>query len=399
MLRNKKQTLRSALKGAVAVAVSLAMISCCCVTSFASELSEARRKLAAAKKQEATAQTQLDAQYEVYYAICDEVDAAKGKVDAVQSRIDKLNKNIRKIQSDINKVNEEIAAKQREIDAQQKLMDQKYEEFKNRLKALYISGNTSTVEALLTCDDFSTYLTRLEMIKKVADRDSEKIEELKKLVEELKKMQEKLDADKKTLADKKAQVEDKKKDLVADKKDLQAEYNKLNSKKSEANTELQKCQSLIASIKAKQKSYQSEINKLMAQANNAGSAVVGSGRFCYPVPSCTTVSCGYYGYANHNGVDFSNGGIYGATVVAADSGTVVIVRHQNYSYGNHIYINHGNGLVTLYAHLSATYVSPGQTVSRGQAIGAVGSTGNSTGPHLHFGVTSGGGWVNPFNYL
>ena len=89
MLRNKKQTLRSALKGAVAVAVSLAMISCCCVTSFASELSEARRKLAAAKKQEATAQTQLDAQYEVYYAICDEVDAAKGKVNAVQSRIDK----------------------------------------------------------------------------------------------------------------------------------------------------------------------------------------------------------------------------------------------------------------------------------------------------------------------
>lgn len=384
-------------------AVSISLVTALCLTgtfgAYASSLSEARKKLANAKKQEATAQTQLDAQYEVYYAICDEVDTAKDKVDAVQSRIDKLNDNIASIQSQIDAINKKIKKQQQKINVQQKLMNQKYDEFKSRLKSIYISGNTSTLEALLTCDDFSTYLTRLEMIRKVADKDSQKIEELKALVEQLQKMQAKLDKNKQKLKDDQDEVKDKKKDLQKDKQKLQKEYDKLNSKKSEANGELQKVQSLIASIKAKEKSYQAEINKALAAATSHGSSVVGTGQFCYPVPSCTTVSCGYYGYANHNGVDFSRGGVYGATVVAADSGTVASVSHLTYSYGNHIYINHGNGLVTLYAHLSATYVSPGQTVSKGQAIGAVGSTGNSTGPHLHFGVSVNGGWVNPFNYL
>lgn len=386
MQTNFKTKLKTAITSTLAVALSVTLFAVGSVGAYASALGDARKKLAQAKAQKATAQQQLNAQYDVYYAICSEVKTAQGKVDAENNKINAL-------QSRINALNAEIRAKKAEIKRQQALMDKKYQEFKDRLKAIYISGNTSTLEALLTCNDFSTYLTRLEMIRKVADRDSAKIEELKRLVERLQKMKAKLDADKKDLNDKKAEV-------VKTRDKLNAELQKLNSKKSEANSELQKCESLVASIKAKEKKYNNLINKLIQEASKVDTGgVVGTGRFCYPVPSCTTVSCGYYGYANHNGIDFSNGNVYGATVVAADEGVVASVQHLTYSYGNHIWINHGNGMLTLYAHLSATYVSPGQHVSKGQSIGAVGSTGNSTGPHLHFGCTVGGGFVNPFNYL
>ncbi|HXG36749.1 MAG TPA: peptidoglycan DD-metalloendopeptidase family protein [Dehalococcoidia bacterium] len=101
----------------------------------------------------------------------------------------------------------------------------------------------------------------------------------------------------------------------------------------------------------------------------------------------------------HAGIDIDGFGRHGAPVVAAASGTVVLVSYLGYGYGYHIIISHGNGVETLYAHLSDIYVSQGQSVAAGEAIGAVGCTGYCTGTHLHFEIRIGGVAVNPLNYL
>ena len=118
------------------------------------------------------------------------------------------------------------------------------------------------------------------------------------------------------------------------------------------------------------------------------------------------VSSGYYYRTNpitgasehHGGLDLTAGGCYGHSVLACASGTVVTATYH-YSWGNYILIDHGNGLATLYAHLSGFAVSAGQSVSQGQTIGYVGSTGYSTGPHLHVEVWVNGSRVNPAGYI
>lgn len=126
-----------------------------------------------------------------------------------------------------------------------------------------------------------------------------------------------------------------------------------------------------------------------------------SGSLMWPVPYTHTITSPYamrWGVM-HNGIDISAGGIYGQSVLAADGGTVIDVCYSNYGYGNYVMIRHANGLTTRYAHCSALYVSNGQKVSKGQVIAAVGSTGDSTGPHLHFEVAVNGSTTNPLNYV
>ena len=125
-----------------------------------------------------------------------------------------------------------------------------------------------------------------------------------------------------------------------------------------------------------------------------------SGGFIWPVPGCHRVSSGF-GYRKgklHKGIDIADGHTYGKTVVAAKAG-VVEMAHWYSSYGNCIVINHGGGVKTRYAHLSGYSVREGNNVSAGQPIGTVGSTGRSTGPHLHFEVIIGGGVRNPLGYV
>lgn len=127
---------------------------------------------------------------------------------------------------------------------------------------------------------------------------------------------------------------------------------------------------------------------------------VGTGRFMWPVPGVHSISSPYgprWGRF-HSGVDISCAGIYGRTVVAADSGTATVKRSAG-GYGLHIIISHGNGYSTCYAHLSAVTISSGATVAKGQAIGRVGSTGASTGPHLHFEIRKNNQANNPMNYF
>lgn len=127
-----------------------------------------------------------------------------------------------------------------------------------------------------------------------------------------------------------------------------------------------------------------------------------SGSFIWPLPYTSNITSGYGSRWGrfHSGIDIAAGGCYGQTIVAADGGTVEWAGYDSSGYGNYVIINHNNGYKTLYGHCSSVYVSAGQSVSQGQSIAAVGSTGDSTGPHLHFEVrTSGGSRLNPSNFV
>jgi murein DD-endopeptidase MepM/ murein hydrolase activator NlpD len=147
---------------------------------------------------------------------------------------------------------------------------------------------------------------------------------------------------------------------------------------------------------------QRRLREQQQRQQSSGGSVVGTGQFVWPVSGTITSPFGtrrhpvFGDMRFHGGIDI--GAAHGTTVVAADSGSVIISSY-NSSYGNYVVISHGNGITTLYAHLSTRSVSVGDSVSRGQQIGRVGSTGVSTGPHLHFEVSVNGTRVNPRSYL
>ncbi|MBR0413642.1 MAG: peptidoglycan DD-metalloendopeptidase family protein [Clostridia bacterium] len=371
----------------VLVVVSLLFVSSVTVIAYAkSDLDEAKDSYVSAKreydklkKKKASAEEQLEAAQTAYYSLVKQVEL--------------LNKEIHSVQGQIDKLETQIAQYQLKIEKQQALMDKRYNEFCVRLKSLYIAGSMSSLQVLLTCTDFSDYLTRLEMVTKIGEKDAKTIKELEDILHELQELQEQLDTDR-------AEQQAKKNELDARKAELE-------EKKAEAAASLAECESLIAQIKQAQADAQDEMNKALEEINklSASGGIKGTGQLCYPVPSCTNVSCGYYGYANHNGVDFANGpGLYGASVVASDDGQVVGADMWEYSYGHHVTIDHGNGMKTIYCHMSNISVSVGQNVTKGQVIGGVGCTGNVVprgmgGTHLHFGVIVNGSFVNPFSYL
>ena len=122
--------------------------------------------------------------------------------------------------------------------------------------------------------------------------------------------------------------------------------------------------------------------------------------FRWPLPGYSTITSGFgsrWG-SNHTGIDISGGGVYGSPIVAAEAGTVVVAA-THWSYGNYVIVDHGGGYTTLYAHMSSIGCSVGDYVTKGQTIGYVGSTGESTGPHLHFEVRINGTAQNPQNYV
>ena len=174
----------------------------------------------------------------------------------------------------------------------------------------------------------------------------------------------------------------------------------------EKDTEIGEMSEQLAQLKeAVETAERKQREKAASYSDSAGASVVsGNGIFTHPCPGYSRISS-TFGWreqplpgasTNHKGVDFA--APTGTPIYAAADGTVTSAGYSG-NAGNMIIINHGNGLQTYYMHCQQIYVTAGQKVSKGQNIASVGSTGNSTGPHLHFQVMSGGTPVNPMNYL
>lgn len=361
-----------------------------------SRINSTQSKLNSLSKQKKDTQEYINTLQEKISLLQDKISNLESDKSALQSEIDATQAKIEKTAADIEET-------QRQIDQKQKEFDATYAEYCQRLRAMYISGSASTLEVLLTCSDLSSLLTRSEMIKSVSQQDSATLDSLMKKMEEI-------EAQKQKLEEKRNQLNADKKSLETDKAALQKNINDISSTKADLDSEAAECNAQMRKLSKQSSEYQEAIEtdqKQLQQVQNdiraaiaaAGSHGSGNGRLRYPTDS-RSISAGYPNYSSgryHGGIDFPVS--TGSNVYAAASGTVILVKYLNYSYGRYLIIDHGDGLSTLYAHNSQILVSVGEKVSAGQVVAKSGSTGNSTGPHCHFEVRVNGSQVNPLNYL
>ena len=338
------------------------------------------------------------------------IQALKDKISTLKAEANELQGSINKVKGKIEKTENQIDDIQADIDAKQAEFDETFDEYCQRLRAMYVSGHASNLEVLLTSSDISSILTRSEMIKSVSKRDSDTLNGLMEKMNESEK-------EKASLEKKRIELNEDKDKLQSQKKKLDSNIATVNASKSELDAQISEANALMRKLNDQTAEYmetiednedelaeiEAEIRR--AQAANSGSMAgstgsgAHSGSLGYPTNS-RRVSAGYPNYSSgryHGGVDFPVP--TGSPIYASASGTVIIAKNLNYSYGHYLVVDHGNGLSTLYAHNSTLLVGVGDHVNKGQVIARSGSTGNSTGPHCHFEVRVNGTRVNPFNYL
>lgn len=318
-----------------------------------------------------------------------EYDSAKEKKLALDSQISDLQGDIDNVNEMINSLDAEIAEQNRKIDDFTAKLEVKKDNFETRLRALQYRGSTSYIDVILGADSFSDFLLRITLVSNIINHDRTMMDEISAL---------------------KKEVEDAKA-LVVAKKDEQVESrNLLSSQKSHLDKLAAEQQSAMTALSEDIEEYKEAIRQQEEETRRAASAMSnsfyvahkGSGELQWPVPAGGYISSNF-GYRsetainNHTGMDIAIA--TGNAIVAADTGTVSRVIYGNYGYGNYLIVNHGNGMSTLYAHCSKIYATVGQSVARGEQIAAIGSTGYSTGPHLHFEVIINGVKVNPAPYI
>ncbi len=321
------------------------------------------------------------------------------------------------IQGTLAELDIKIAEKEQEIvqieqqlkEARENEVDQ-YEAMEQRIRFMYERGNSAYISLILEAENFSEMLNKAEYIEEISNYDREMLKEYQEtkeaivfLKEQLEKEEEMLQSAQEEAAKKEGEMSD-----LIDQKEKQIENYEtdINNKEKaikEYEAEIAAQNATIAALEAQIAQTERELADV--SGNDVGETpFYGGGTFCWPAPSYTRISDDYGNRIHptlgvqqfHNGIDMAAPN--GSPILAAESGTVVAATY-NSSMGNYIMINHGNGLYTIYMHASALYVSTGQKVTRGQKIAAVGSTGRSTGPHLHFSVRQNGSYVNPRNFL
>ncbi|MFQ9065438.1 MAG: murein hydrolase activator EnvC family protein [Eubacterium sp.] len=393
-------------------------------TSYAASTSALRDKKQKIQNQIDAAQSKINKlsgqkkNTEEYISALDtKIQALKDKISTLKSEANDLQKSINTVTNKINDTKNQIDKIQSDIDAKQAEFDKTFDEYCQRLRAMYVSGHASNLEVLLTSSDISSILTRSEMIKSVSKKDSDTLNGLMDKMNEIEKDKADLEKKRLDLKDDKAKLQSQKDKLDSNIATVNASKTELDKEINEANSMMRKLNSQTAEYQESISDNEDEIAKIEAQiaaeirkaqassSVNTGSSSgsYGSGAYSgtlgYPTSS-RRVSAGYPNYSSgryHGGVDFPVAS--GSPVHAAASGTVIIAKNLNYSYGHYLVIDHGNGLSTLYAHNTTLLVGVGSHVTKGQVIARSGSTGNSTGPHCHFEVRVNGTRVNPFNYL
>ena len=338
-----------------------------------------------------------------------QINKAKSEKDKQLAAKNQLDNQIYSVRQQINILSEkiglledEIEVKQDELARQENAIRDNYELLKKRLRVMYKTGNATVLGLILGADSFTEFLTHTQVTSRVAQHDRELIEEMTVRLSEIKQLKEGIEADKTELESSKSQQADKQTVLAG-----QLEIAKHNIQDIE---QLEKqFQSNRAALTKQMQEVQAEVDAIYSKINSEGE--YDGGIMLWPVAGYKTVTSDYgwrFGGTDfHTGIDIARTnaagqGIYGKPILAADDGKVVFTQ-TNYvpgrGYGIYCIVDHGGGVTTLYGHSSGLAVKSGQTVKRGQTIAYVGSTGWSTGPHLHFEVRVNGTYTNPWPYL
>lgn len=367
------------------------------------------------------------------------IDSLKGSKEDIQSEVEKLDKQLNEISGKVKELESQLSKKRQEIadteSALNKTKEQEKKQYRNmkkRIQFMYENGQTSYVEMLLSADSFTDFLNAVEYITQISQYDRKMLKEYQNMQVTIADTQKTLETDYASLQSLQAKVQEEKQAVAALESAKKRELNDVADDLTDAQSvakayeaEIQAQNEVIAQIQAAQKrAAEQQAAQQQAQAaeeNQGATDAAGenqntaqnttpsgngqsTGTMMWPCPSSKRVTSDYGprtsptngASSNHKGIDI--GAAYGADIVAADGGTVLVATYSS-SGGNYVIIDHGGGLCTVYMHASSLTVSAGQTVSKGQVIAKVGSTGISTGNHLHFGVTLNGVYVSPWGYV
>lgn len=392
---------------------------------------------------------QLEQENEKYQKILDDTKSDIAEKEeyksALVSKVQVLDEKIAVTREKISSLNDDIKEKQDAYDKGLSEVEDQFDALANRLRILYMSGNATDLEIIFGAKDFSDLIDKMELVKSLANSDKELISEIQTKLDELSTKKESLEADKKDLETQQASLksdQDEFNKLISDNDEILKNLYASNSEaqnslesaalqsdeieakisqyyaaqKAAAERAAQASQSSSSSSSSSNSSSSSSSGSSSSGSSSSGSSSVivpsGSG-FAWPTPGFVSLSSEWFEdreVYNHGGIDIAGAGIMGTPVVAAADGTVVATNSscthnwgKSYScgcgggYGNYVMISHAGGKMTVYGHLTSLTVSSGQSVSRGQVIGYVGSTGNSTGPHLHYECRLNGVRYNPMS--
>ncbi|MBQ9991264.1 MAG: peptidoglycan DD-metalloendopeptidase family protein [Lachnospiraceae bacterium] len=341
-------------------------------------------------------------------AMVAELEKSKNSLAAYVAELDNqlisVENKIQELKALITEKEEEIEQTKKELEEAVQVEEDQYEAMKTRIKFMYEKGDQFYFEVMLTSGSFAEMLNKADNIESVSAYDRQKLEEYRLNRELIEVCKAELEEEEAILQEAKTAVEQEQANLetlISTKEKEIVSYETDISNKEEAIRQYE------ADIKAENETIaalEKAVEEEMRLLNNANAPTYDGGMFKWPCPSYTRISDEFgmrihptLGIEKfHNGIDMAAPG--GSPILAAYGG-VVVASSYNSTMGNYIMINHGGGLYTIYMHASALYVSAGQTVSMGDKIAAVGTTGRSTGNHLHFGVRLNGNYVNPNSYL
>ncbi len=348
------------------------------IQANATEISETQKKAEELEKKKKDAEKEKQSLEKQLESIVSEMEGTKTKIEEKET---------------------EISAKEEELIQAKVDENDQYESMKKRIKYMYENGNAQFVEILCESKNIGEFLNNAEYITTISEYDRNMLVEFQAVVKDVEEQEAALQAEYDELETMQNDLITKQDNVTELMETKDAEIEQISSDLGDTKDKLSELQAAAAAAERKQQ------EKNSGYSNNAGASVItGNGIFTHPCPGYTYISS-EFGYreqpiagasTNHKGMDFA--APTGTPIYAAASGTVTSASYSG-NAGNMIVINHGNGLQTYYMHCNSMYVRAGQTVSKGQNIGAVGSTGNSSGPHLHFQVMQNGTPVNPRNYL
>lgn len=350
------------------------------------------QQLTDAKNQKKAAEQQLS-------QIQSQKKSAETDKQAIDAEISTLNNQIAAVSAQIDSTKLKLSEKERELSAAEEACTLQFDSFKTRARVMYENGSSTYIEILFSSGSFSEFLSNIEIMRKLLDYDTKILSERK--------------AARELIASQKAEIEAIKAEQETRKQTLSEMQGTLEAKQASQDAIITNLKSREEAVRREVEAQTAEENRIQSLINSAVSSQKstaqstvssGSGSMVWPCPSTKRLTSVFATREHpidgvtkmHNGIDIAGG--YGADIIAAASGTVLFSGNSS-SYGKYIVLSHENGVTTLYAHCNQLLVSAGATVTKGQIIAKVGSTGKSTGPHLHFEVSVNGTRQNPLNYV
>jgi len=361
------------------------VVSVFTVSAGASNIDDLKNSLEYTEQQRESILEKLDQEKQAKNSVAQEINKLDSEIKNINSEINQLSSNIEEMNNNISECQNTIQEIEKKINLKTELLEQ-------RVRVMYKKGGSlGYVELLFEAEDLNDFLTRLDMVQKIVDNDVELLSGLETENNQLNTLKAELESEKSNLSLALNEVENKKNEIVIVSRSKEDYMRSLQGK-------IQQLEAQEDKLLADSKRLEEEINRAQLEMDYAG------GIMAWPSPGYYRITSPYgmrmhpiYGYSKmHTGVDI--GVAMNQNIVAANDGVVQYAGWYG-AYGNIVIVDHGGGISTLSAHNTSVLVSKGQSVTKGQVISKSGTTGLSTGPHLHFEVRINGNHTNPMAYI